>query len=160
MIDSGATHHVSYDQLLFTSLDTNFNSSVNLPTGPMVKISGVEVIRINKDITLHNVLFIHEFRLNLISISFLTSDLHSRVIFDESSCEIQDRTRELMIEKGKKIANLYVMDILEFQVNAVVDIGVWHKRLGHPCLPWLDPILEVLEISRHKHKKSDFCHVS
>lgn len=79
---------MSYDRSMFTSLDTNFDSSVNLPTRSLVKISGVGVIRINKDITLWNILFIPELRLKLISINYVTTDLHSQVIFDETSCEI------------------------------------------------------------------------
>lgn len=88
VIDSGATHHVSFDRNLFLSLDTSVESYVNLPTGPLVKISGVGMIQLNKDILLKNVLFIPEFCLSLISISSLTSDLGSRVIFDPTYCEI------------------------------------------------------------------------
>ncbi|XP_010495210.1 PREDICTED: uncharacterized protein LOC104772275 [Camelina sativa] len=79
VIDSGATHHVSHDRNSFVSLDTSVNSFVNLPTGPHVKISGVGMVRLNKDILLQNVLFIPEFRLSLISISSLTDDIGSKV---------------------------------------------------------------------------------
>lgn len=73
MIDSGATHHVSYDKNLFTFLDTTVVIFVNLPTYSLVKINGVGTVRVNKDIILTNVLFIPEFGLNLISISSLTT---------------------------------------------------------------------------------------
>lgn len=88
MIDSGATHHVTHDKNIFVTLDTTVESFVNMPTGQHVKISGVGMIRLNKDILLTNVLFILEFRLSLISISSLTSDIGSRVIFDTACCEI------------------------------------------------------------------------
>ena len=161
VIDSGATHHVSHDKNLFQSMDTSVLSCVNLPTGPTVKISGVGTIRINDHIVLKNLLFIPEFRLNLISISSLTTDLGYRVIFDPSSCEIQDPIRALTIGKGRRVANLYVLDVeaAEVSVNAVVDISVWHKRLGHPALQRLDVISEVLGTTRHKNKSVDFCHV-
>lgn len=112
-------------------------SYMNLPTGSSIKISGVGTVRINKHISLKNVLFIPEFRLNLISISSLTTDLGSRVIFDSFSCEIQDHIKELTIKQGRRVANLYVLDIQDIKdafvsVNAVVDVGVLHKQLGHP----------------------------
>lgn len=64
-----------------------------------------------------------------------------------------------MIGKDKRIANLYVLELQEFQVNAVVDIGFWHKRLGHPSLTCLDVILDVLGITKQKNKKTDYCYV-
>ncbi|KAG7585301.1 Reverse transcriptase RNA-dependent DNA polymerase [Arabidopsis thaliana x Arabidopsis arenosa] len=160
VIDSGATHHVCHDRNLFASLDTSVVNFVNLPTGPKVRISGVGLVRLNKDILLQNVLFIPEFRLNLISISSLTSDIGSRVVFDPSCCEIQDPIRGSMIGKGRRIGNLYVLDTESpsVSVNAVVDIGMWHKRLGHPSFSRLDVISDVLGTTHHKNKKKAFCH--
>ncbi|XP_010474098.1 PREDICTED: uncharacterized protein LOC104753562 [Camelina sativa] len=106
VIDSGATHHVSHDKNSFVSLDTSVESFVNMPTRQHVKISGVGMIRLNKDLLLTNVLFIPEFRLSLINIISLTSDLGSRVIFDTSCCEIQDPTKGVMIGKGRRIGKL------------------------------------------------------
>ena len=160
VIDSGATHHVCHDRNLFVSLDSSVVNFVNLPTGPKVRISGVGLVRLNKDILLQNVLFIPKFRLNLISISSLTSDIGSRVVFDPSCYEIQDPIRGLMNGKGRRIGNLYVLDTESpsVSVNAVVDIGMWHKRLDHPSFSRLDVISEVLGTTRHKNKKNAFCH--
>ena len=142
VLDSGATHHVSHDKALFASLDTSVQNSVNLPNGSLIKISGVGNIRLNKHILLGNVLSIPKFRLNLISISSLTTDLGSRVIFDPASCEIQDRIKGMMIGQGRRIGNLYVQDVedISTMVNAVVDIGTWHNRLGHASYSRLDLI--------------------
>ncbi|KAG7546386.1 Integrase catalytic core [Arabidopsis suecica] len=162
VVDSGATHHVSHDRKLFISIDTSIVSYVNLPTGPTVKISGVGTIQLTTDIQLQNVLFIPEFRLNLISISSLTTSLGSRVIFDPHCCEIQDLTRGSTIGKGRRLGNLYVLDTVpppSVLVNAVVDINVWHKRLGHPSYSRLDAISEALGTTRHKNKGSSYCHV-
>lgn len=82
VIDSGATHHVSHEKRLFTSIDTSVESFVNLPTGSTIKISGVGKVQLNSHICLSNVLYIPESRLNLLSISSLMNDLNSRVIFD------------------------------------------------------------------------------
>lgn len=44
-------------------------------------------------------------------------------------------------------------------VNAVVYIGMWHKRLGHPSYSRLDVLSEDLGTSKHKNKDSAYCHV-
>ena len=66
-----------------------------------------------------------------------------------------------MIGKGRRIGNLYVFDTESppASVNAVVDISMWHKRLGHPAFSRLDVISEVLGTTHHKNKKAAFCHV-
>lgn len=109
---------------------------------------------------LHNVLFIPEFRLNLLSISSLTDDLGSSVTFDPSSCTIQDPIRELKIGQGRRMRKLYVLDTQRssISVQAVVDIGTWHQRLGHPSYKRLDTISEALGTSRMKNKGNSFCH--
>jgi len=161
VIDSGAIHHVSHDKSLFLNLDTSVVSAVNLPAGPTVRISGVGTLRLNDDILLKNILFIPEFRLNLISISSLTDDIGSRVIFDKTSCEIQDPIKARMLGQGRRIANLYVLDIEDpiVSVNAVVDISMWHRRLGHASLQRLDVISDSLGTTKPKNKGSDYCHV-
>lgn len=110
IIDSGATHHVSHDLALFSTISHDLNSSVTLPTGFNVKIADVGIIKLSDKVTLTNVLYIPDFRLNLLSISQLTRDLSSRVYFDEDSCVIQDRIKGLKIGQGKQIAGLYVLD--------------------------------------------------
>lgn len=90
IIDSGATHHVSHDKDLFESLSDSLNRSVTLPTGQNINIKRIGQIRLNEYLLLTNVLYIPDFRLNLLSISQLTKDLGCRVMFDQNSCLIQD----------------------------------------------------------------------
>lgn len=119
------------------------------------------VYKLNEHILLQNVLFIPEFRLNLISINLLTSTLDSRVIFDPSTCEIHDRTKVSMIGQGRRIGNLYVLDIKEasVRVNKVVDIGTWHNRMGHASYSRLDLITNNLGTTKLKNKGSAYCHI-
>lgn len=88
--------------------------------------------------------------------SKLTKDLGYRVIFDPAACFIQDPTKGLMIGKGEQISNLYVLDawdlvgstILQQQYdscsNVVVDVSLWHNRLGHPYMSKTDSIIDIL----------------
>lgn len=50
MIDSGGTHHVAHDGNIFHSMDSSLTSSVNIPTGSTIKVSGVGTIRLNEHI--------------------------------------------------------------------------------------------------------------
>lgn len=171
IIDSGATHHVTHDRSLFTELDTYVFHHVNLPTGQSVKIGGAGTIIINTDIVLKNVLYIPEFRLNLLSISALPTDLGSWIIFDSECCLIHDLSKGLMIGRGRWIANLYVLKgedsvyedtaSLSFVTNSVIDASFWHHRLGHTSFTRLDSLTNVLGISKFKNKglvHCDICH--
>ena len=169
IIDSGATHHVTHDKSLFIKLDTSVNHYVNLPTGQTVRIGGAGIVVLNTDITLKNVLYIPEFRLNLLSISSLTTDLGSRIIFDHECCLKQDLSKGLMIGRGRRIANLYILDGEDsacedaaspsFVANSVIDASVWHRRLGHTSFTRLDSLTNVLGISKFKNKGLVHCDI-
>ena len=115
----------------------------------LIKISGVGNIRLNKHLLLQNVLFIHEFCLHLISISFFMTDQGSRVIFDPS-CEIHDHTKAVKFGQGRRIGNMYVLGVEDnsTMVNAVVDTGTWHNMLGHASISRVDLISDALGTTR------------
>lgn len=156
IIDSGATHHVAHNKDLFFDFSASISTSVTLPTGLGVQIAGIGSIRLSDSLTLKNVLYLPDFRLNLLSVSQLTKDLGFRVIFDPATCMIHDPTRGLMIGKGEQICNLYVLDTVNMVVSSllqqpfascssvVVDVALWHKRLGHPSMSKTDSIIDVL----------------
>ena len=145
IVDSGATHHVTCDKKRFESLSATLNASVTLPNGLGVKIEGVGCARFSDHLVLNNVLYVPEFRLDLLSVSEVTKDLGYPIMFDGSSCMIQDHIKKLMIGHGEKIANLYVLDTTSLPVllnkeplllcsNVIVDSALWHTRLGHPSI--------------------------
>ena len=168
IVDSGATHHDSHDRNLFENLTDSINKSVTLPTGQNINIEGIGQIRLNEYFLLTNVLYIPDFRLNLLSISQLTKDLGCRVMFDEGTCLIQDPIRGLMIGQGEQIANLYVLygstisaDAsmrIKPSINVIVDTALWHNRLGHPSVEKIDMITDVLGI-KQINKGSFHCSV-
>lgn len=65
-----------------------------------------------------------------------------------------DLSKALTIGQGRRMGNLYVLDTnaSEVSVNAVVDIGVWHKRLGHLSYSRLDSIAAHLGTTKLKNK--------
>ena len=110
VLDSGATHHVSHNKDLYIEYRSLENTYVTLPNGYTVHIEGIGFIQLTDDISLHNVLYIPEFKFNLISVSVLTKTLNSKVSFTSDQWFIQELTRELMIGQGSQVGNLYVMD--------------------------------------------------
>ena len=168
IVDFGATHHVSHDRSLFHDLDISVNQHVNLPNGHFVMVAGVGTVVINGSISLRNVLYIPEFRLNLLSISSLTADLGSRVVFDPDSCLIQDPIRGLTIGRGRRIANLYLLDVEDpadssqlssCSLNSVIDSAVWHKRLGHTSFSRINMLTDVLGLSKQRNKGVLHCDI-
>lgn len=168
VIHSGATHHVSHDRNQFITMTDSLDKSVTLPTGIGVKIQGVGQIRLNDYLILNNVLYIPDFRFNLLSISQLTKDIGCRAIFDQSTCLIQDPIRGLTIGQGEEVSNLFVLDAstvtgssatdVTLSVNVILDTTLWHNRLGHPSVEKIVAITDVLGFKK-RNKEPFHCAV-
>ena len=171
VIDSGATNHISHQQSSFLSFKPMSNT-VNLPNGISVSIVGIGTIHLGRNLILHDVLYIPQFKFNLLSVSALTNSLGCRVWFDMFSCGIQDPTRELMIGKGSQVANLYFLDIeslscpgtsLSVVAASVSSPELWHTRLGHPAMSKIQSMHSILSLEKVKinadHHCKD-CHLS
>lgn len=165
--DSGETHHVYHDRTRFLNLSETLNQLVSIPTGLGVKIIRTGQVKINENLILKNVLYILDFRLNLISVSQMTRDLAYRVAFDSGSCMIHDLSKGLMISQGEEITNLYILDEASigelstrpssFCANVVLDSALWHNGLGHPAIQKIDSISNVLGIPQ---RNKTFFHCS
>ena len=168
VIDSGATNHISHQCSSFISFKSHPDTTVSLHNGVLVSIVGISTIALGRNLILSDVLYIPQFKFNLLSVSCLTKGLHCRVWFDESSCGIQDRTWELMIGMGREVANLYFLDIESLSssgtlqnitVAAVSSVALWHKRLGHPSLSKLESIQSILDFPKQPNKSDTHCKV-
>jgi len=84
IIDTGASNHMVHNFSLMSrskNLDVKGNMKVNLPTGDQVSISHVGESLVLKDKMVKDVLFIPEFKYNLLSVSQLTKQLGCAVVF-------------------------------------------------------------------------------
>ena len=91
--------------------------------------------------------------------------------FTSSACFIHDLTRELMIGKGRKVYNLYVLDsgsLLPASFNnnqneivfaSFIDNRIWHSHLGHPSMEKIDTLSHLLSLNKYKKTKSFHCNV-
>lgn len=111
LVDSGATRHIYSHRSLFTSLIPVDNAHVSLPNGSRVSIHFVGSVSLISSLTLHNIFFIPEFRVNLLSVSTLLHDTSISLMFYDYSFVIQDKLSLQMIGKGELQGGLYVLQV-------------------------------------------------
>ncbi|CAA7030339.1 unnamed protein product [Microthlaspi erraticum] len=159
VIDTGATNHICHDRNAFSTFKPLPDTTVSLPNGILVSIVGLGTIPLGSNLVLTDVLYIPQFKFNLLSVSSLTKSLGCKIWFDESSCVIQERTQGLMIGMGRQVANLYFLDIesLSFQGTSVSSVvanvsspDLWHKRLGHPSMSKIQPMATWVYLLKNK----------
>ena len=67
------------------------------------------IIKLNDDINLQNVLYVPQFRFNLLSVDKLVSNLKCNVTFDSNGCYIQDSMRKHWL-LGRPRSGLYILE--------------------------------------------------
>ena len=86
IIDSGATYHITTSNFISTLHPLAHPLSISVPTGNTVNVTSTDDVKLSSSFTLHNILFVHEFKFNLMSISQLTKLLNCVVSFYPKFC--------------------------------------------------------------------------
>ena len=119
IIDTGASCHVCSDLKMFFHTNTIDNTAVILPGGSRISVTTSGTIQISTRLTLKDVLYIPDFKYNLLSISALTHNSTISVLFSSLACFIfpdnpfnllQEHIPGCMIGKGRLQNNIYVLD--------------------------------------------------
>ncbi|XP_074318133.1 uncharacterized protein LOC141654924 [Silene latifolia] len=155
IIDTGASDHMSPWLSLFMNLrKLNHYLCINLPDGRVKTITQIGDIRINASILLRNVLFVPDFRHNLLSVGRLAVDSGLQVLFDNKGCLFQDPTTKTNVAYGVKDFGLYKLLVNQASLHqytrleeknicsslnhvskqlSTVDphVSLLHARLGH-----------------------------
>lgn len=146
IIDTGASNHmISHKEMLNTANKRIVieDKKVYLPNGDTVDVSHIGSCEIMDGKTLTNVLYIPDFRFNLLSVSRLTKELQCSVSFFPNFCIFQDLSSGKVLEIGEENDGLYLLnhkgstDNNERPVRGLLatknkaDILLWHRRLGH-----------------------------
>lgn len=111
------------------------------------------------DMNSTNVLYVPEFKFNLLSVTRLTKDLSCSISFFPNFCTLQDFYSGKVIGIGREHNGLYM---LKDEVPAVIGgtikpdnhIDLWHIRLGHPSLKAMQHILSLkdhTDVRRHNN---------
>ncbi|GKD36837.1 hypothetical protein Tco_1257044 [Tanacetum coccineum] len=108
ILDSGATHHMSYLLSQFISMNLNSSKSILAANGdsmPLVGIGSVDT----PSIALSNVYYIPSLTMNLASVSKIC-DSGCDVNFSVSNCSIYDQKTQEVVGTGHRQGDLYVLD--------------------------------------------------
>lgn len=135
VIDSGATEHIACDKDLLESLrNIDLGPPVKIPDGTSVPVKSVGSARLLNGIKLERVLYIPEFKCNLVSVDRLIRELNCILIFFRDFCVIQDLSSRNLIGVGHHRDGLYYFQPAHKEGSAfsvTVDLDLWHRRLRH-----------------------------
>ncbi|GMI80076.1 hypothetical protein HRI_001676900 [Hibiscus trionum] len=140
IIDSGASLHICYEKGLFESLTPITGGSILLPDKSVIPVEFSGTVRLSPSLILNSVLFVPEFRFNLLAVSALVKNSDLQVLFCNSQCVIQDLQQ--VVGKGELFQGLYLLRLPDVPVHSLVAhaescedsvcLASWHDRLGHP----------------------------
>nr|XP_033515868.1 uncharacterized protein LOC104111161 [Nicotiana tomentosiformis] len=128
----------------FINIPKGESRKVQLPTGETSRIMHLGSSNILNGVQIKNVIYVPQFRYNLLSVSQLTRDIGCFIAFFPAWCVFQDICNGKVKGIGKLEKGLYVLD-LKHKSNLKLPIGVitsalvmnrissylWHKILGH-----------------------------
>lgn len=133
IIDSAASGHMSPNKELFNSLVTLSESEVIVANNKRLSVEGKGTITVSvlindnvREITVHDVLYVPELGVNLLSVRKITERGYV-VEFRKNVCKITDTDGDLVAVARTK-NNIYK---LIQPVNTAYNCTVWHRRLGH-----------------------------
>ncbi|CAM8953513.1 unnamed protein product [Rhodiola kirilowii] len=156
LIDSSATSHFTYDENLLKNIyELRDAHRVTLPNGECFEIRYKGDCILQNGVILHDVLFVPEFQVNLISVYRLVADMKCQMLFTDSNCIIQDHQGRIILKTGKPVGALYSTKQLKLAVKtdavhslevqkSVAEAELWHNRLGHA------PMDVVHQLLKHK----------
>ncbi|XP_019267553.1 PREDICTED: uncharacterized protein LOC109244848 [Nicotiana attenuata] len=112
IIDTGATNHMAHNLNLLSNirkLSDSDQNSVQLPNGENVIISHTGDLSLSKDKSVHHVLYIPDFKFNLMSVSKITKELRCLVAFFPDFCIFQELFTGNVMVIGKEDHGLYIL---------------------------------------------------
>ena len=119
IIDSGVSSYIFHDKFMFKNLHSTQNMSVSMSTKTRLKGEHVGDIFITNELILKDVLYISDFKYNLLSVSTLLKNERFVVSFYDSNCPIQDKLLLKMIENVELTNGLYLLIMKNERVNCI-----------------------------------------
>lgn len=170
VLDLGATSLVCFRRACFQTLKAVQNAYITLSNHARIPVHFVGSVKLTPDLVLEDVLFVPQFKINLLSISALTRNSSMSIRFLIDHCDIQDLYSFKMIGNGKKIGGLYILDAthseMKIQCNSSKPVCIsgpivvnnvnsytWHNRLDHLSFKRLEYLKDQL------HFKNDIKNV-
>lgn len=102
-MDSGASRDVCSNAKEFISMRPRLNSVVTMPNHAHIDVKLCGDVKINDNLTLQDVLFVPEFKINLFSVSSFIMHTEMVISFFHDQFTIEDPTLKRMIGKGRRM---------------------------------------------------------
>ena len=160
ILDSGAIDHVCINLSMFSSHKRIKDLNVNLPNGLFVIPTYKGIVQLHDDIILKNVLFIPDFKHNLIFVSKLIEKSQLQVVFSECGCFILDQMTKRTIGSAKHQAGLYVFTSSKHNVNNMYISNLWYRILGHLSDKRLEILRQRFDFISPKDMYCDIWHMA
>lgn len=142
ILDTGATDHFTCNMTCYTTHHSIEPISIILPDGSTTYASISGTVYISQSLILLDVLYVPSFKVNLISVTKLASDLHCFLTFYSDHCFIHQISNQRKIGSAKQFGGLFMLDhssnslpqshsmysAASVQTNSTT---LWHSRLGH-----------------------------
>ncbi|XP_074291707.1 uncharacterized protein LOC141618491 [Silene latifolia] len=147
--DSGASDHMTYSLSNFKTIRQLIKPlSITLPDGLFKHVKFIGSVQITDGLTLHNVLYLPDFKHNLISLGKLLHNVRLCAKFSPDGCVIQDTITEEILCSGLKQGGIYHLSNIPknkctFSIPSCESITpnatftvvrLMHARLGHSAL--------------------------
>jgi len=175
IIDSGATDHITCSFDNFQNFSKIKPIHINLPNGSVVIAHLSGTVQLSSQLIIRDVLYVPNFKFNLLSISKLLTCADYILNFSNFQCEIQEKKSLKTIGLAKLKHGLYHLEtytksihtppkttfINNFSTPPVTNSNLWHFRLGHLSGNRLNTLHKSFPfISKYVDENCDICHLA
>ncbi|KAM0026082.1 putative RNA-directed DNA polymerase [Helianthus debilis subsp. tardiflorus] len=132
IFDSGCTAYITYlSNILVSKRVTPFEAPVIIPNGDSIPVKGKGDYVLPEGAKVNGVLYVPDFKCNLLSVSRLSRDLQCCISFFPDFCIMQGLQRRNLIGAGRCQGGLYRMKMIQERKAMATTVETWHRRLGH-----------------------------
>lgn len=164
ILDIGATDHITFNISLFLDYKSIVHNPVSLPDGSQANASISGTVAISPFLTLHNVLYIPSFHVNLV---YIAKHVESNVFFVQfsvNSCHILQNNSKAMIGIANMQRGLYILNFAyhhsSFSSIRNNSCNTWNLILGDVSYLGLQVISKKITFitCNNKLDPCDSCH--
>ncbi|RVW42603.1 Retrovirus-related Pol polyprotein from transposon TNT 1-94 [Vitis vinifera] len=141
LLDSGATDHLTFTAMDFTTTSLPRRTNIANANGVISPITGAGTVTLSPKLQLHNTLLVPSLSHKLLSVSQVTFDMNCIVLIYPTFCLLQDILTKEIIGRGTKRGGLYYMEDLSVgrahHTQHTLDVKekelwLWHRRASFP----------------------------
>ena len=139
------------------------SASVTFPNGHRSRATKQGTLRLTKDYSLYDVLFVPDFHCTLLSVSKLLKQTGCIAIFTDTLYVLQDRFSRTLIGAGEEREGVYYFTEVKVArahgAKMIQSSVLWHRRLDHPASKVLStlPVFTNIKLDSSVFNHCDIC---